>query len=334
MGKRRKNGFTLVELLVVIAIIGVLVALLLPAVQSARESARRIQCTNNMKQITLAMLVYHDAHKSFMPGNFHPDPIPSGWSRVCGNCPWGSWGWPAFILPQMEAQNLYDTLDFSTQSFAEVVMDGGSDQGPGGDPVHRDASNSMPDAFICPSAIAGALLPQNANREAYKDYAVNGGTGSCCPERNKPHDGIAWWNSGVSIADVVDGSSNTFFMLEFAHNANHSFTRSGAGANQFFFVHHISQGYAVFGEHGVGDFVRSQGGVNEAVRNRGPIWIPNFFIDEGVQINSRGAFSDHPGGLNVSYGDGRVAFMSEGIDIVLYGSQFTREGNEAFGTVQ
>src|SRR5688572_2683588 len=90
--RRKPSAFTLVELLVVIAIIGILVALLLPAVQAAREAARRMQCTNNQKQIALALRVYHDSHKTFPWGQL-----------VYGNPAGGfGWSWTAHILPQMD----------------------------------------------------------------------------------------------------------------------------------------------------------------------------------------------------------------------------------------
>jgi prepilin-type N-terminal cleavage/methylation domain-containing protein len=98
---RKRSGFTLVELLVVIAIIGILVALLLPAVQAAREAARRVQCTNHQKQIALALRLYHDIHKTFP------------WGQLVYGNPAGGWGWSwtAHILPQMEQASAAAALD-------------------------------------------------------------------------------------------------------------------------------------------------------------------------------------------------------------------------------
>ena len=97
-----RRAFTLIELLVVIAIIGVLVSLLLPAVQQAREAARRAQCTNNLKQIGLALHNYHDANGRFPPG--YRDPRPD-------SQPGPGWGWPVFILPHVEQPSLHVQLD-------------------------------------------------------------------------------------------------------------------------------------------------------------------------------------------------------------------------------
>ena len=109
----RRSGFTLVELLVVIAIIGVLVALLLPAVQAAREAARRTQCINNLKQWGLALHGYHDAHEVFPKGHIEfPIPYVRGW------------GWRALCLPYLEQQALYDQIDFTTDEFTEPCWQG------------------------------------------------------------------------------------------------------------------------------------------------------------------------------------------------------------------
>jgi prepilin-type N-terminal cleavage/methylation domain-containing protein len=110
MRKHRLQGFTLVELLVVIAIIGILIALLLPAVQAAREAARRIQCTNNVKQLCLAMHTHHDANQSLPPGHTScVAPAQAGKSAM-GDAACSGPGWVALLLPQMEQTALYDNL--------------------------------------------------------------------------------------------------------------------------------------------------------------------------------------------------------------------------------
>lgn len=135
-GSKRRQAFTLVELLVVIAIIGVLVGLLLPAVQAAREAARRSQCSNNLKQIGLATIMYHDQHNQF----------PAGAPRCCrrpGEL------WSTSIFPNMELGNLHDQFDFSVRY----------DEGP----TNPNLVQQTVPAFICPSA-PGASSPLFTDR--------------------------------------------------------------------------------------------------------------------------------------------------------------------------
>src|SRR5271154_7093899 len=106
----RRSGFTLIELLVVIAIIAVLIALLVPAVQKVRESAARLQCTNNLKQIGLALHSYHSAYKKFpagyIDGNTNPNSTPD-------NDVGPGWGWASFLLPYLDQGSLYSQINFS-----------------------------------------------------------------------------------------------------------------------------------------------------------------------------------------------------------------------------
>ena len=123
---RRPDGFTLVELLVVIAIIGILVALLLPAVQAAREAARRMSCQNNLKQIGIALHNYHDAHKTL--------PMASPYPFVGAEM--GVGVWPALILPYMEEQSLHDLFNFDLPAYH---------------PANRPAHTKVVSVYICPT---------------------------------------------------------------------------------------------------------------------------------------------------------------------------------------
>jgi prepilin-type N-terminal cleavage/methylation domain-containing protein len=294
------RGFTLVELLVVIAIIGILIALLLPAVQAAREAARRAECSNNLKQMSLAMHNYHDTLKSFCPGSFgYPPPRWPADPGVGGNLPWGHFGWPAFLLPFMEQQNLHERINFDVPAYATRIPENNVDRGPAGDPANKFAAENMPPVFVCPSA--HRVQPQTEQ----KDYGINGGTGTCCPERNGPHDGVGWMNSAVTMAQIKDGTSNTFLFLEFGHFGNHSWVNYDRGANQFLWVHHVSQGYVVAAEH------------------NGSPRPPN-----NTQWNGRAAHSDHPGGVQVALCDASVTFVSDHVDFAVYRATFSRSGAE------
>ena len=156
---RRRNsrpGFTLIELLVVIAIIAVLIGLLLPAVQAAREAARRAQCVNNLKQIGLALHNYHDTNGSFPLGGV-PEPA-SGWTGRANKL-----GWRALTLPFMEGNNVYNALNTS------VDMTGNSDTGQGNDrSAGFTAWMTVPNSWLCPSD------PDNGNGFRPRLYGPGG----------------------------------------------------------------------------------------------------------------------------------------------------------------
>jgi prepilin-type N-terminal cleavage/methylation domain-containing protein len=316
---RRRWAFTLIELLVVIAIIGILIALLLPAVQKAREAANRTRCANNLKQLALAAHSYHDALGSLPSGNLDPDnphrsggPFNPGDPIYGSSLPWGHISWAALLLPFLEADNLYRTMDFTKPAYAanvpEEVNSGQGDTEDRGPAVAEwegtpnpniFAALNMPSVFICPS------VPVNVkfNNTPYKDYGMNGGTNNtCCPERTQNNqDGIGFLNSHVRIAEITDGTSNTFLFMEFAHTANRSWTAIGDGTNQFFWVHHTSQGYVTCDTP------------------------PN-----STAFNNRAAHGPHTGGgVLGAMCDGHVVWVGNGVDFLhVYRPLFTRNQGE------
>ncbi len=196
--QRLKNGFTLVELLVVIAIIGILVGLLLPAVQAAREAARRMQCTNNLKQWALALHNYESAFKTFPQGRI--DPAQGGYR----------WSFQASALPYLEQGNIYNVLDFSNPS---AMQD-------------RRITDARISQNLCPSdtdRMTNSADPQQDVGRGRTNYRGNGGNDSgwilsgsainiaASPERNN---GIFVTNQFVKLRDITDGTSNTAIVSE------------------------------------------------------------------------------------------------------------------------
>lgn len=299
----RKQGFTLVELLVVIAIIGVLIALLLPAVQQAREAARRMQCTNNMKQIALGMHNYHDTFGSFPCGALA---LNSHQSNAENNNVWyrGMHGWPALMLDFVEAANLAERIDTSKLAWTSERGDNYFDEyGSHGDTANQYAAQNMPAMFVCPSAA------RRGPETEFKDYAMNAGNSgsSCCPERATQFNGIGFKNSSVSFKDITDGTTNTFLLLEQKHDSDDQELKTkGAASNPFFWVNHNSEGLAL----------SNQGGTS---------FPPNVVL---ANLGCRTSRSDHPGGVMASMCDGSVKFVPETIARDPWRWLHTRNGGE------
>jgi len=180
---KRLRGFTLVELLVVIAIIGVLVALLLPAVQAARESARRTQCSNHLKQLALGFHNHHDTYGA----------LPTAGNGTTGNPPTDrvEWGWAYEVLPFIEQTNLFENTN-NTQVRATIIK-----------------------GYYCPSRRAPALF----NNTARTDYAGNAGTrpnsdGNNGAVQKGPDPSTPNKRGSVGFKDLIDGTSNTILVAE------------------------------------------------------------------------------------------------------------------------
>jgi prepilin-type N-terminal cleavage/methylation domain-containing protein/prepilin-type processing-associated H-X9-DG protein len=213
MRAETRRGFTLIELLVVIAIIAVLIALLLPAVQSAREAARRAQCTNNLKQLGLAMHNYHTGHNSFPPGGAY---TRGGYTLANGySVGWGTWSAQALMLGYLEQMPLYNAANFNwVVGFGPAF------------PINSTVSTSILSVFVCPSDGISPQKPSGtwgnpASLSCWQwtgvtsNYFASAGTSTAYSGAGVDTTGP--FNEGgrtYGVQSVPDGTSNTIAFLE------------------------------------------------------------------------------------------------------------------------
>jgi prepilin-type N-terminal cleavage/methylation domain-containing protein/prepilin-type processing-associated H-X9-DG protein len=192
LSSRSRAGFTLIELLVVIAIIGLLIALLLPALNMVVEAARRSSCKSNLKQIGVALLSYHNTFDCFPVGYCAPGPYVDGATDTSPG-----WSWATYILPMLEQGRLYDQLNFNLPPEASPLI-----------------MSQMP-GYICPSDIApyGPIPIKNTAGTTITNATVSSYGASCGNDSSDTADptgnGIFFRNSRVRIADITDGLSHT-----------------------------------------------------------------------------------------------------------------------------
>ena len=318
---KRKSGFTLVELLVVIAIIGILVALLLPAVQAAREAARRTQCVNNMKQLGLAVHNYHDTYPS---GAIPPLYLCRGTGATSRNN--SQWSWKTLILPFMEQENALQALEMDKYALSQIIDSPGSKQA---------ILQSVIDSHRCPSDdgpplsqysghyyrdSAGAQLswqPTASNYVASVDswgVTQNGGgffraAGGPASADNAVGDQMdcdlanGWANEteALTFASILDGLANTIMVGErgfrvyrddpgVGTSATKYYTAYGSSVfNHRFFNNHHTAAAGAYGFNSTTHY-------NTSTAPCG--WCPVYAFS-----------SQHPGGANFTLGDGSVSFI-------------------------
>ncbi len=320
MPSSHRRAFTLVELLVVIAIIGILVALLLPAIQAAREAARRSECSNKLKQIGVALHNYHDTYNVFPPGWISQQGMPGGGSGY-------AWGWGTSILPFMELQSLPEQIRYGQITIYAAA----------GDPNIRQLMQIPIPAYRCPSDTAPETnnwLTMNGQALATSNYVgahnsdhfySSGGTRAA---DHSERGGMFHSQGGVKLAGVLDGTSNTWMV----------------GERKWHF-------YDVFGNKLISAAGHAFGSVIEPHSHtwrRGyqlAVGVYRMNLDDtdqtgqiyGGEVSQRGAqgfSSNHPGGAMFCLADASVRFVSDTIDghFDNRGVQTNAAGSAATGT--
>lgn len=304
-GRKTRRGFTLIELLVAIAVIGTLVALLLPAVQAAREAARRVSCRNNLKQMGLALHTYHDASGTFPMGYL-------AWARADPTATAPGWGWSAQILPRLEQGALYNATNFSlaierpanltARLTALAVYLCPSDRNTGPFTVIR--ADGTPIAETQSTSYAG-----NFGRELW----INGQDAEISDAPDKG-DGLFLRNHPISLADVTDGTSQTFAVGE----RGCILTRAAWAGAIDSAVCTISPGSP---------------SASEAVS---PAPVQVLAHADDIALNDPWAdpdnfYSPHSGGAHFLMADGSVQFVKQTISMLIYRALSSRNGGEITG---
>ena len=355
--RRKTSGFTLIELLVVIAIIGVLIALLLPAVQAAREAARRAQCTNNLKQLGLAVHNYIDKVQVLPLQTMYPasQDISWGWS----------YGWPLYLLPSLEQSTMYNAFNFSTGLFGNSATANFASLG------NTTVAYIQLSSFICPSD--GVKRRPQAPYGTTNYVGNQGGPGTVAAMTGTivPNGAfISGWGDAsnfgpIGLESIRDGTSNTGLFSErlIGINGNPQVRLDSPDKGRAIFNTNTGGGWHT-GLAGAAQFVagcKSLPGstLSELSNGNGAYWVaaypwhvavssynhmspPNstscqnpateYFGSWLTFVGPSGAApptSNHPGGCNVGFADGSVRFVKDTTNLQAWWALGTRNGGES-----
>ena len=335
----RRAGFTLIELLVVIAIIGVLIALLLPAVQKVREAANRTKCANNLKQLGLAFHNYHDTNNrlpvaAYMTwyGDYTPPPGYSSDVPGVG----GDWSWLALMLPFYEQQNLYNGLNVAKDPL-------GNHNGQQGAKDDLIATNL--NLLLCPSDPDSGNVPRNDNADTYGDvigvtsYFASLGQnwgggqisdGSCVPGQSCQWGTIPPWIYASTAGDcngLWTGDGAFFGYQTYCYGdtrKGYPFAAFTDGLSNTFLI-----GEALIGRCRWNEWVYGNGTIRTCAIPPNAKLLDGTYANEWDWPNNFGYSSAHPGLVQFLYVDGSVHSIHDGIDMQVYRAMATRAGGES-----